>query len=317
MEEANLEACLRSVAGWSGDIHVLDSGSTDSTLDIAHRLAQHVHHHSYLDHSSQIKYVLKEMPLKYEWLLVLDADHEVSRELKQSIDSMLATGAPGVDMLYCRQTYMFRGQNIRGLQKWGRLLRHRNVEVDGAELVDFRFRIKGASSFLRGHIIEHNLKEDDLDFWLDKHQRFATRIAVEETLRRAGRLRWSIRPRLFGNPDERVLWWKSRWYSLPLFVRPFLYFAYRYVWRRGFLDGQTGFLFHFLQAFWFRLMIDVKLSDLERRIASGHVSIEDLMSLFTQVPGSRPTGPSETKGAVQRPPSVRTDATRTTDRQSQ
>lgn len=288
MEEANIETCLRSVAGWAGDVHVVDSGSTDRTLEIAHKLADHVHHHPYVDHRSQIEYVLAQLPLKHDWLLILDADHQVSQELKNSIDAMLETGASGIDLFYFRQTYVFRGQVIRSLKKWGRLIRYKNVQVEGGELVDFRYRTKGATGFLHGRITESNINENEIDFWIDKHQRFASRIAVEELLRRAGVVRWSIQPRLRGNPDERIVWLKSRWYSLPLFVRPFLYFAYRYIWRLGFLEGRTGFLFHFLQAFWFRLVVDIKLSDLERRVASHNLQIADLLKVF-----NRPTDQNE------------------------
>jgi hypothetical protein len=72
-------------------------------------------------------------------------------------------------------------------------------------------------------------------------------------------------PRLFGTPDQRVLWLKSRYYRMPLFVRPALYFAYRYFGLLGILDGGNGFLFHFLQAFWFRLIVDVRLAELLRQ----------------------------------------------------
>lgn len=281
MEEANIETCLRSVEGWSSDIHVVDSGSTDRTIEIAHHLAHHVHIHPYVDHTSQIKHILAHIPLEHEWLLILDADNAVSQALKDSIDTMLMVGAPGIDLFYCRQTYVFRGQPIKSLKKWGRLLRHAKIDVEGGELVDFRYVVKGSIGFLRGHIVEHNVKENDLDFWIDKVQKFASRMAVEEALRRAGRVGWAVQPRLHGNPDERIIWLKSRWYSLPLFVRPFLYFGYRYFWKLGFLDGRTGLLFHFLQAFWFRLVVDVKLSDLERQIALGEVKIDDLVQSFS------------------------------------
>src|SRR5437879_3152102 len=105
-------------------------------------------------------------------------------------------------------------------------------------------------------------------------------MAVEELLRRAGNISWSIQPRLLGNPDERAVWLKSRWYSLPLYVRPFLYFGYRYVCRLGFLEGRTGFLFHFLQAFWFRMVVDAKLSELEHRVALGDLTIDELIGEF-------------------------------------
>ncbi len=277
MEELNIENCLRSVAGWSTDIHVLDSGSTDRTVDIARRYAHHVHFHPYVDHASQVAYVISELPLKFEWLLLLDADNEVSTELKQSIDEVLAEAGELKDGYYSVHRHIFRGREVRGLKRWWlRLIRHRNAEVEESELVDWRLRLRGSTGFLRGEITEHNLKENDLDFWIDKHQKFATRMATEEALRRGGVIRWSVQPRLSGNPDERMAWFKDRWYSLPLFVRPFLYFGYRYFWRRGFLDGWDGFLFHFLQAFWFRLVVDMKLSNLEHQIAAGEVRLHDL-----------------------------------------
>ena len=95
-----------------------------------------------------------------------------------------------------------------------------------------------------------------------------------------------MRPKLLGNPDERLVWLKNRWYVLPLFVRPFLYFGYRYFWRLGFLEGKTGFVFHFLQAFWFRMVVDVKMADLERRLASRDLTIEDLNRDFGHVAGT-------------------------------
>ena len=276
MEEANIASCLRSVAGWADDIHVVDSGSSDRTLEIAEQFAHHVHRHAYVDHTTQIQYVLNEVPLRHDWLLLLDADHVVTRELQQSIDSMLLTERSGIDLYYFPQVYVFQGQEIRSLKKWGRLIKHKNVKVEGGELVDFRYLSKGPIGYLHGHVIEHNLKENDLDFWIDKHQKFASRMAIEEVLRRSGALRWSIRPKLLGNPDERLVWMKNRWYALPLFVRPFIYFGYRYFWKLGFLEGKTGFVFHFLQAFWFRMVVDVKLADLERRLASRDVTIADL-----------------------------------------
>ena len=72
-------------------------------------------------------------------------------------------------------------------------------------------------------------------------------------------------PSLFGTPDQRILWLKERWYGMPLYVRPFIYFFYRYILRLGFLDGKEGFVFHFLQAFWYRLLVDMNLDDLRRR----------------------------------------------------
>jgi hypothetical protein len=57
---------------------------------------------------------------------------------------------------------------------------------------------------------------------------------------------------------------KSVYYRTPLYVRPAAYFFYRYFILLGILDGKTGFVFHFLQAFWFRFVVDVRLEELMR-----------------------------------------------------
>jgi len=64
------------------------------------------------------------------------------------------------------------------------------------------------------------------------------------------------------------LWLKARWYRLPLYVRPFLLFFYRYVVRLGFLDGKQAFLYHFSQALLYRLLVDVRIEELQ-----GHAAV--------------------------------------------
>ena len=65
-----------------------------------------------------------------------------------------------------------------------------------------------------------------------------------------------------GTPDQRTLRLKLLWYQLPLYVRPFLYFVYRYLLLRGFADGKEGLIFHTLQGFWYRLLVDVNIDQL-------------------------------------------------------
>jgi hypothetical protein len=111
------------------------------------------------------------------------------------------------------------------------------------------------------------LKEDSIQFYLQKHLRYAEAFAREELRRRRGEVPWKTKPRFFGTPDERILWLKDRYYRMPLYVRPVLYFLYRYFVLLGVLDGKTGFLFHFLQAFWFRLIVDARLEELMKEPA--------------------------------------------------
>jgi hypothetical protein len=69
---------------------------------------------------------------------------------------------------------------------------------------------------------------------------------------------------VFGSPDQRTQWLKAVWARLPLFVRPCLYVTYRYILRCGFLDGKQGFIFHVLQGFWYRLLVDINIDERRR-----------------------------------------------------
>jgi glycosyltransferase involved in cell wall biosynthesis len=279
-EDANVGACLESVVGWADDIRILDSGSKDRTLEICARFGVAATYHAYVDHRSQMAFGINQMPWRHDWLLLLDADNIVTPELKHEIDVMLARDDQAVNGYYNPHLHYFRNRPIRGLKgNWLRLIRRSRVQVDTSELVDFRLVVDGRTAVMGGGIIESNQKENDIDFWIDKHQRFAKRMAAEEVLRREGLLAWSrdLQPRLLGNSDERMIWFKNVWYGLPLYVRPVLFFFYRYVIRLGVLDGWNGLVYHVFQAFWYRLLVDVNISEIRRELDAGRLSLGDLM----------------------------------------
>jgi hypothetical protein len=87
-------------------------------------------------------------------------------------------------------------------------------------------------------------------------------VAQEEIERMQFLRTQSLKPNLWGSPDQKIAWMKRIWWQLPLFVRPVLYFFYRYIWQLGILDGKRGFIFHFLQAYWFRLVVDIKIYEI-------------------------------------------------------
>jgi glycosyltransferase involved in cell wall biosynthesis len=269
-EESNLERTLDSVHGFADQIFVLDSESEDRTVEIARRYAE-VHTLAY-EHGRIIPWIfqwgLDHLPIRNEWILLLEADQALSPELRAEIAAALA--APEVEEagFYLRRRQIFRGKPIRfggyGRKRLLKLFRRHHGELDPIEQ-DTRVYVRGKVGELRAPLVEWNRKEDAILFYLQKHLRYAEAFAREELLRRRGSLEWKAEPRFFGTPDQRVLWMKSRYYRMPLFVRPALYFFYRYVVLLGVLDGANGFLFHFLQAFWFRLVVDVRLRELLRQ----------------------------------------------------
>ncbi len=272
-EERNVERCLLSVHGWADQVFVIDSESSDRTKEIACRYADSVVELPY-DHTRIIPWIfqwaLDHLPLRNEWVLILEADQAVPAALRQEIAALLDP-AQTAEILesgfYIRRRQIFRGHPLRfggyGSKYLLKLFRRSRSELDPVEQ-DTRVYVRGKVGRLRQPLEEWNKKEDEILFYLQKHLRYADAFAHEELLRRRQNLPWKLTPRFFGTADERTLWLKTRYYRMPLFLRPCLYFLYRYFFLLGILDGGTGFLFHFLQAFWFRLVVDVRLAELLR-----------------------------------------------------
>lgn len=268
-EEANLERSLGSVVEWAEQVFVLDSESTDRTVSIARRMGASVSELPY-DHGRIIPWIfqwgLDNLPIHCEWVLLLEADQALSRDLRDEIRSLLLGPRPEENGFFIRKRQIFRGQPLRfggyGHKMHLKLFRRSEGELDPVEQ-DTRVYVRGRVGQLRGALEEWNVKEDEILFYLGKHLRYVEAFAQEEVRRRRG-VAFKTSGRLFGSPDERILWQKRLWMKLPLQVRALAYFFWRYVVLLGFLDGANGFLFHFLQAFWFRLCVDVRLKELLR-----------------------------------------------------
>lgn len=268
-EEENLAECLASMQGVVSGIYVVDSGSDDRTLAIARQYGAQVLMHPFSSHAEQWRWALSQLPSDKDWVLALDADQRLSYELRGDLARWFENGigrAAAFSGFYLNRRQIFRGHWIRHGGYYPKyllkLFRRSEVNIDERDLMDHHFYVRGRVAKLRGDLVEDNKKESDISFWIRKHVAYAELHAREELIRRNAALRWVIEPALFGTPDQRVLWFKERWYRLPLYVRPFLYFLFRYFVQLGFLDGKEGFVFHFLQAFWYRLLVDVQLETL-------------------------------------------------------
>lgn len=265
-EEDNVERALKSVHGLC-PIVVVDSGSTDRTVEICRRYTDHILTHRYESHAAQWTWALENLPEAATWVLALDADFDVSPNLRRRLGEKLGEVPDDVSGIYVVHRYVFGGSEIRfgGAKKyWLRVVRAGRAAPDLSDLVDFRFVVDGKTLNWNAVAREYNASDEDASFWLRKQDKFSVRLAVEEELRRENVLRWGTPPRFWGNSDERVMWLRDFWLRLPLFLRPCIYFLYRYIFRLGFLDGAGGFLYHAQQGFWLRLVVDWKLWQLRR-----------------------------------------------------
>ena len=267
-EAANIERCLRSAHLFVDQIFVIDSESEDETVSIASKYAEVVN--LPYDHSKIIPWIyqwgLNNLPIRNDWVMILEADQTLTPELKTELEQIFARASIQEDGFYVRRQQVFRGKALRfggyGSKYMLKLFRRGTGELDPEE-TDTRVYVQGVVGRLRFPIIEENRKEDEILFYLQKHLRYADVFAREELQRRQQGSKWKQQPRLFGTPDQRVLWLKQLFLGLPLYIRPFIYFFYRYVILLGFLDGKQGAIFHFMQAFWFRLVWDIRLEELK------------------------------------------------------
>jgi glycosyltransferase involved in cell wall biosynthesis len=277
-EAANIEKCLRNAHLFIQQIFVIDSDSDDDTVSISRQYAEVVN--LPYDHSKIIPWIyqwgLDNLPIRNDWVMILEADQMITPQLKQELERLFSKASIPENGFYVRRQQVFRGRVLRfggyGSKYMLKLFRREAGELDPEE-TDTRVYVKGSVGRLKMPIIEENRKEDAILFYLQKHLRYADVFAREELQRREEEFKWKQQPRLFGTPDQRVLWLKQMFFRLPLYVRPFIYFFYRYVILLGFLDGKQGAIFHFLQAFWFRLVWDIRLEELITK--SDHIPADE------------------------------------------
>lgn len=256
-EELNLVRCLKSAEDFASQIIVVDSGSADKTVEIAREHGAEVHVHTFTNQAEQFNWALDHLEIKNEWILRLDADEAMTPELWAEIGKELPNISSETSGFHMKRRVHFMGRWIRYggyYPKWFlRLFRKGVGRFEDREMDEHVVLSRGRAIMLENDIIENDKR--DLTTWIAKHNGYALREA-----RAAMRKTASMEGNLEGEAPERTRWFKEHIYErLPLFVRPFLYFFYRYIILAGFLDGLEGFIFHTLQAFWYRFLVDAKI----------------------------------------------------------
>jgi glycosyltransferase involved in cell wall biosynthesis len=254
-------ATLASASKVSGDIHIVDSHSTDDTLQIAAGFGCRVVQRPFANYADQRNWAIENLPLRHPWQLHLDADERLTDALVDEIRDL--PDEPDVaGFLVPRLTY-FLGSPIRHGGHYPiyhmRLFRSGCAVVE-ARLYDQHFLLTGKSARLR-----HPMIDDirlDLKEWTDRHNRWAELEADESLASQAPSA--TIKPGLF-DPIARRRLYRDVYSRLPLGVRPYLLFFYRYVLRLGFLDGRPGLIFFSLQSLWFRMLVDAKIYERQLR----------------------------------------------------
>lgn len=277
-EEKHIARCIRSLDGVAARVCIVDSYSTDRTVEIALSLGAEVVQNPWPGHAAQFQWGLDNLNVQSEWTLRIDADEYLDDGLRAALREWLSAPEPNINGLYLRRQIFFLGRPIRhGFfypLKILRLWRTGQGRMEARRMDEHIVLRNPKTKVLEGgDLVDANL--NDLSWWITKHNGYATQEVlsrIEEVEVRRGGVE-----RLTGQA-ARKRWLKEKVYSrLPATFRASAYFFYRYVLGRGFLDGKEGFFFHFLQAFWYRTLVEAKLYELQLRAQAAGVSPYELL----------------------------------------
>jgi glycosyltransferase involved in cell wall biosynthesis len=251
----SLGATLSSIRDLTDDIHVVDSGSTDTTVEIAKAAGAKVVFHTFENYGKQRNWAIDNIALRHVWQLHLDADERLTPGLRDEI-LKLDQNSP-YSGFFIPRLVQFLGRVLRhgGMSPtWHmRLFRSGKGRCESREY-DQHFYCVGETAVLRNVMIDDIRMS--LSEWTIRHNRWAD-AEVREIL--GGRSEGRVQGKLSGNVVEKRRFLRGGYNRMPGFFRAFALFGYRYFIRLGFLDGVEGSIFWVLQTFWFRFLIDAKL----------------------------------------------------------
>ena len=298
-EEMHIERALRSVSDIATEIFVIDSGSSDKTQFIARRLGAVVLENRFINQAQQFQWALDNAPISAHWIMRLDADEIIEADLAKEIGGKLSELPQDVVGVNLKRKHIFMDRWVRHGGRYPlRLLRiwrygHGHIEN---RWMDEHIVVRGGHTVtFQGGFADYNL--NDLTYFTDKHNKYATREAIEVLINRK---RLLVRDELLSVKSSSVQaafkrWAKERVYNrLPFTVSAFAYFLWRYIFQFGFLDGRSGLIYHFLQGYWYRFLVGAKLMELERAIAH----LEDKQEILKEL--SRLTGHNLVAAATQK-----------------
>lgn len=260
-EELNIARAINSVKSVADRICVVDSGSTDQTAEIARSLGAEVVEHPFITHGQQFNWAMKNLNITSKWIFRLDADEEVTQELAQEIVKKCADHADDdVSALVGNFRIYFLGRFLKygGMYPFYRttIFKKGKGYIDENGMRDQTVITEGRLEYLKNDFLHYDFKS--LDAWINKHNWYSS-LEVKNLI---GDMADANGTRT-DTASKTIRMRDGLYYKLPRYFRAKLYYWYRYYFKLGFLDGEAGRVHAFLQAYWYRYLIDAKLFEQE------------------------------------------------------
>jgi glycosyltransferase involved in cell wall biosynthesis len=283
-EAKHVARSIASVKAFARDILIVDSFSTDGTPEIAKAAGARVVQNKFVNYSKQFQWGLDHGGIETAWILRLDADEIIEPDLSAAIVDRLPGLPADVAGVNFNRKHIFLGRWVRHGGRYPlvllRLWRTGQGRIEDRWMDEHMVVWGGRVVTFEGGFSDDNL--NDLTFFTDKHNKYATREAIDVLSRKYQLL-----------PDDRALsadsasrqahmkrMFKERIYNrLPLWVGPLGYFIYRVIFQGGIFDGKSGMIYHVLQGFWYRYLVNAKIYEYERGMADCTTRAERLERL--------------------------------------
>lgn len=269
-EEKHIVRCLNSLKGICEEIFVIDSYSTDRTVEIAESMGAKVYKNPWKNYATQFNFGVYQCPITAEWIWRIDADEFLEGNIGEAMKKALAQCGDEVNGVYVKKRIDFMQKPLLhgGWYPSYHLKVFRRGHGDCENRwMDEHIRIFDGKTITveEGNQVDANL--NDLTWWTTKHNGYATREMADMLMMeyQMDTKAEEVIPKFWGTEEQRKRWLKIKYIKSPLFVRPFLNFILRYICKGGFLDGKQGFIWHILQGFWYRYLVDAKIYELKKR----------------------------------------------------
>ena len=261
-EEKDLPACLSSV-DWCNDVHVLDSGSTDKTVDLAIAKGAHITVNEFKSFGQQRNFALDHLQIIYDWILFLDADEIITEKFRIEILEGIVNVDDDLAGFYCCWKMILNDKWLKysdNFPKW----QFRLMRKGRARFTDFGHgqkedKVTGRIDYIKEPYLHYGFSKG-WTHWLDRHNKYSSAEALA---------------RMSGRPPFRNIFSKhssvrnpalKSWLSnLPGW--PFLRFFFTYIFRGGFLEGKPGFIYCVNMGY-YEFLIKIKIR--EFRNVSAH-----------------------------------------------
>lgn len=263
-EEVNIERCIKNVLPYVNRVVVVDSGSTDNTLEIAKKLGADIYiHEPFVHYAKQFNWAIDNTNITTQWIYRIDADEIITKELgEEMVEACYRHRNDDVNGLVMKFKIYFMGKFLThgGMYPFYNLtvFKKGKGRYEDRSFGEHIVLSEGKTIDLMNDCLHYDFK--DLTVWINKHNWYATREVSDYN---ATKLFQQVDTTLYHEAQKSKKLRDGLYYKLPKFWRAKFYYWYRYYFKMGFLDGEAGKVHAFLQAYWYRYLIDAKIMEQE------------------------------------------------------